>query len=191
MLTDIQGLLTTGGTATAGPIGTVAGTIVGGFLGGIGSKYTKATFVERFVGAANSGDDATAGALVDQAVYHGWIQGVSDAGTWQGLLAACYDRAPTKWRTYIELRLSGAPAQYDFIGTTVPSPVSLKGVAPTTAPAKTIGEVVLDWFGVGPTAQQQLAQQAGASAGHEVARAIVLVVVVVAVGFVLFKLLRR
>jgi hypothetical protein len=193
------------GTAASatGPVGVVAD-FIGSIVPQLGSKYTKDTFVQRFVTAQTSGDDTTAGKLLDQAVFHsypGYYTGsggnvpyaaAPDATTWKGLLAACYQQASAKWRNYVELRLSGGPAQYDLIGTIVQTTQSLSGVAPNatpTASANPIGKAISDFLGLGQTAQQA-AVAGGQQAGSAISKGIVTAALIVAAVVVLIVLLR-
>jgi hypothetical protein len=180
--------------ATAGPVGALAG-FIGSILPSLGSKYTKATFVQRFVAAMQAGDDRTAGMLVDQAVYHGWIQGVADAATWQGLLASCYSQANAKWKNYIELRLSGAPAQYDLVGSVVAQPTSIGGITPNASPTTSnpIGTAISNFLGLPQTANQA-AQAGGQAAGSAISKGIItaaLIVGAVVLVVVLVRVLRK
>lgn len=178
--------------AAAGPVGVIAG-FIGSIVPQLGSKYTKDTFVQRFNAAQTSGDDTTAGKLIDQAVYHGWIQtGITDATTWRGLLAACYQQATPKWRNYITLRLGGGPAQYDLIGSTVPQAESLAGVAPNATPnvaPNPIGKAISDFLGLGQTANQAAAT-GGQAAGTAIGKGIVTAALIVGAVVVLVILLR-
>jgi hypothetical protein len=194
LLTTASGLLSVGGVVP-NPVSIVTG-LVGSILPSVGSKYTKATFVTRFMEAAQSGSN-TAGQLADQAVYHSFIQtGISDADVWRGLLSTIYEQGPQKWRSYIESVLAGAPLQYDYIGQRVPNPVQLpSGTVTTAAAPKTIGEQLLDFLGVGSKTQEQLAttagQQAGQQIGAQLSKVLLGVGLVVVVLFVIVKLLKR
>lgn len=182
-------LLSLGQTAlsTTGPVGTVAG-FLGGLVPSIGSKFTKDTFVQRFVQAQGAGDETMAGRLIDQAVYHGWIQGVPDAAVWQGLLATVYTQATPKWRAYIESRLGGAALQYDFAGQVVKGTATLQGVTPIAAP-ETLGQQIARFLGI-----PQTATAAAKEGGREVASGIVkaaLVVGVIIGAILLIRVVRR
>lgn len=203
-MADLTNIATnTAAGAAAGPVGIVAG-FLGSIVPTLGSQYTKDTFVQRFVAAQQSGDDTTAGKLVDQAIFHayaGFYTGsggnvpyaaATDATTWKGLLAACYQQANTKWRNYITLRLGGAPAQYDLIGTIVAQPQSLTGVAPNATPvtaANPIGKAISDFLGLGQTAQQAAAT-GGQAAGSAIGKGIITAALIVAAVVVLIVLLR-
>jgi hypothetical protein len=183
---------TAGGAATGGPVGALAG-FIGSILPSIGSKYTKSTHVTRCVAAMQSGDDQTAGTLIDQAIYHGWIQtGIPDATDWRGITATIYQQATPKWRNYIELVLNGAPLQYANVGATVPNPTSISGIPPgiTTPGGSSIGQAISDFLGLGQTAQQA-AVSGGQAAGSAIGRGIVVAAVIVGVVVVLVLLLRR
>jgi hypothetical protein len=188
--------------AAAGPVGLVAG-FLGSIVPSLGSKYTKDTFVQRFVAAQTSGDDTTAGKLIDQAVFHayaGFYTGstnvpyaaAADATTWKGLLAACYQQGSTKWRNYITLRLAGTPAQYDLIGTIVAQPESISGVMPNANPVTApnpIGKAISDFLGLGQTANQAAAT-GGQAAGSAIGKGIVTAALIVAAVVVLIVLVR-
>lgn len=179
------------GAATGGPVGALAG-FIGSIVPTLGSKYTKATHVTRCVAAMQSGDDQTAGTLIDQAIYHGWIQtGIPDATDWRGITASIYQQATPKWKNYIELVLSGAPMQYANVGATVPSPTSISGVKPgVTTPTSGIGQAISDFLGLPQTAQQA-AVSGGQAAGSAVAKGIVVAALVIGAIVLLVVLLRR
>ena len=183
---------TAGGAATGGPVGALAG-FLGSILPSLGPKYTKATHVTRAVAAMQSGDDQTAGTLIDQAIYHGWIQtGIPDATDWRGITASIYQQATPKWKNYIELVLSGAPMQYANVGATVSSPTTIGTVKPgiTTPTSGGIGQAISEFLGLPQTAQQA-AVSGGQAAGSAVAKGIVVAALVIGAIVLVVVLLRR
>jgi len=176
------------GTAALGPVGGAVAT-VGDALASLfpGGGPTKDTQVARFQQDLTSGNTADAGALIDQAAYHGFIQtGITDKDVWQGIFAGLYNVADTVHRNYMLGLLRGAPLQYQFIGqpldqTQIPQQVKTLAATNATAPVSLPGATQTTL-----TAQPSVST-AGVASSTSSLVGVVLLVFLVVVGVVLAK----